>query len=87
MKLRIGATLGLGLGAYLMLKELWQYRASGAQAMAVVGVRNMTGYDYKKGTWDAANAGFLIPAAAGIGLSFVASKTGINRYTPKGINL
>ncbi|GAH09929.1 unnamed protein product, partial [marine sediment metagenome] len=50
---------------------------------SLIGINPMAGpgnFDYKK-------MYFTLPAVGGIALSMVAAKTGMNRYTPKKINI
>ncbi|GAG61150.1 unnamed protein product [marine sediment metagenome] len=83
--LRIGATVGLLAGSFLLIKDAMAFKDPNAKMDHIV--RNLTGWSITKGNWDWQRMKFTIPVVAGIGLSIVASKTGMNRYTPKGINL
>ncbi|GAG63105.1 unnamed protein product [marine sediment metagenome] len=48
-------------------------------------VQTWTGWDGQNWDWRKAKA--LVAAGAGCAVSYVAAKTGINRYTPTRINL
>ncbi|GAG54227.1 unnamed protein product [marine sediment metagenome] len=50
-------------------------------------VRTMFGYSIKHKTFLLKDAQGLMILGAGLGLSYAASKIGVNRYTPKGLNL
>ena len=82
--IRIGGLLGIVGGAYGMYRTVKGFGA-GNEARAI-GVA-LTGYDYGDGSFNWKSATYTIPAFAGCGLSMVASKVGLNRYTPKGINI
>ncbi|GAG88206.1 unnamed protein product [marine sediment metagenome] len=80
--IRIGATVGI-------LAALYQtYRAAtGTGDPGIQVVQAWTGYHYGDGTFNWKKASALIPAVAGAGASMAASKIGLNRYTPKGLNI
>jgi len=78
--IRIGATAGMIAGLYATYQE---YKANGTTGV----VKALTGYSIPNGTWNWKDARGAIPMIAGVGLSMVASKVGLNRYTPKGINI
>jgi len=85
--IRIAAALGIGVGSLMLAKEVYDSRGGGYQEMSRHVVRGLTGYDMVSGAWNARDMTFTIPAVAGCGLSMVASKVGLNRYTPKGVNI
>ena len=78
--IRVGATIGMGVMAWQSWKN-WQQ--GGANKV----INGLTGYNMEKETWNIKRANALIPGLVGIGLSWAAAKTGINRYTPTRINL
>ena len=81
--LRIGALIGMVACGYQVYKE-----SSGQGIMAgKMAIRTLTGFDISTGKFDWKHAKAGLALGAGVGLSIIASKTGINRYTPKGINL
>ena len=84
--LRIAAGVGIAVGTYLLVKDVWTNRGN-AQAAAGAAMRSLTGYNTLTGSFDIKDAKFLIPAVGGCVVSMVASKTGLNRYTPKGFNI
>lgn len=78
--IRIGGTVGIIAFAW----QSWKNWQEGGMARFI---RGATGIGINSGTFNIKEANALLPLAAGVGLSLVASKVGINRYTPKGINL
>ena len=78
--MKVLATAGLALGLY----ETWTaWRAGGTEAMVVA----LTSYSMANNKFYPNLAKGGIPILIGLGGSYVAAKTGVNRYTPKGINL
>ena len=75
----IGALAGL-IGSAVM--TVGAYKEGGMGRVLI----SWTGYDSNYG-WNAKWATSAIPLVAGLGASFIAAKTGVNRYTPKGINI
>lgn len=79
------ATLaGLVVGTAQTLSKMKGRTSAEKQNIAIKAV---TGYDMNRGTWEASNMTFTIPAAAGFGVSTAASKLKYNNRLPKGINL
>ncbi|GAH10331.1 unnamed protein product [marine sediment metagenome] len=78
--LKIGATIGMFAFGWQSWKN-WQ--EGGVSRL----IRGMTGYGINSGTFNLREANALLPLAAGLGVSFVAAKTGVNRFTPKGVNI
>ncbi len=82
--LRIGATVGMLAGLYsLYTSQAGVSNKYKAQKM----VQALTGYDYINQKFDIQSASAAIPMIGGVALSMVASKAGLNRYTPTGINI
>ena len=75
----IGALAGM-LGA--AVQTVRAYKEGGMNRVLI----SWTGYDSNYG-WNAKWATSAVPLVAGLGASFIAAKTGVNRYTPKGINI
>ncbi|GAG84936.1 unnamed protein product [marine sediment metagenome] len=84
--IRIGAGLGMGLGAWMLAKTAWDNRHD-VNAAAINVVNKMVGYNLRDGTFDYKQATAGMTMLAGVGVSYLAAKTGVNRYTPTGINL
>ena len=73
---------GLGLTAY-RVKE-----AAGWDGKLGRLVEAFCGFNFVHDmTWRPETMTFTWPVVAGVGASVVASKTGANRYTPKGFNI
>ena len=83
--IRIGAAIGLAAGSYLFIKRMMEPGSPRDRSRKAV--MCLTGYNIDDGTFKAERMVFTIPVVAGVGLSMVASKVGLNRYTPKGINI
>jgi len=81
--IRIGATVGIITGLYMLYRDVSEHK-SNAGAWAI---QSLTGFDIASGKWNWRKAHATLPIIAGVGLSMVASKVGLNRYTPKGINI
>ena len=81
---RIAGMLGIAMGGYAMIKHAM---AASPELRAASVVESLTGYWYPTGNFDWKTARFTVPAVAGAGVSLIASKVGLNRYTPKGINI
>jgi hypothetical protein len=77
--IRIAATIGLVAG----LIEAYNHYKAGGTGRVMIG---LTGYDPNYG-WKPQWAKITLPIIAGCGVSLVAAKVGLNRYTPKGINI
>ena len=77
---RIGGLVGIagwiGMG-------ILGYKRGGFNGLAT----EMFGYAPGRGKFVPKEARGLILLGAGLGASFIASKTGVNRYTPKGLNV
>jgi len=78
---------GIVMGGALLIKEMWDSRGGGVHELSRKFVRSVTGWDYQNGSYNIRDANFGIPVLIGVGGSYVASKTGVNRLTPKGWNL
>lgn len=76
--------MGMLAGAYMMWRT---YKDHPGAAFPPWLVQGLSGYDYTSGNWDIKKANILLPMAVGAGVSLVASKIGLNRYTPRGINI
>ncbi|GAG63116.1 unnamed protein product [marine sediment metagenome] len=78
--IRIGATAGIVAGIW----QTWQgWKRGGVNGI----VTELTGWKMSAGEWAPKEAKAAIAMLAGCGLSMAASKIGLNRYTPKGINI
>ena len=77
--IRIAATAGMVLGMWNLYGA---YKEGGAHRAMV----SLTGYDPNHG-WNWKWATSTIPMVAGCAVSMVASKAGLNRYTPTRINI
>jgi len=73
------------VGLYVLWKQVKGANTPAGKAREAI--EALTGYNYQNGVWDIKTATAGIPMVAGVALSMVASKTGMNRYTPKGINI
>lgn len=82
--IRIGATAGMIVGVYQLYKTV---TAAPPASKANWAIQSLTGFDPATGQWNWKDAKAAIPMIAGVGLSLVASKVGLNRYTPRGINI
>lgn len=84
---KIAATVGVLAGLYGMYK--WSSQASNTQEKVGRVVESMIGINpfapNKAFRWEYMY--FTLPAVGGMALSLVASKVGLNKYTPKGINI
>ena len=85
--LRIGATVGLVAGIYGMIK----HASGGGSPQDKMGrvVESMIGINPTTAnpTFQWQKMMFTLPVAGGVAASMIASKTGVNKYTPKGINI
>ena len=77
--MRLGALAGI-LGSAIGTYHAYQEGGWGRVKISWTGYDENFGWNFK---W-ATNAHIL---GMGIGASFLASKTGVNRYTPKGLNI
>jgi len=85
--IRIGATVGVIAGLWATYNWAKQGGSTGDKMGRVVesmiGINPIAG----SGQFDWRKMYFTLPAVGGVALSMVASKAGLNRYTPKGINI
>lgn len=72
-----------GLGALAL--DLWRYGKEFGYGR--IFVSRISGYDYVFKDFDASRAVAGIPILVGVGGSYLAAKSGVNAYTPKGWNL
>ena len=80
--IRIAATIGIIAGIW----ETYRVATTTGDPMKQI-VKTWTGWDMVGGGWNWKDARAAIAVGAGCGVSMVASKVGLNRYTPKGINI
>lgn len=82
--IRIGATVGIAVGLYTLWKAV---QAAPTANKGAAAIHRLTGYDINAKVWKWQDATALMPMVGGIGVSMIASKVGLNRYTPRGINI
>ena len=86
--MHIGATLGIATGSILTILYVADgYKKDGGSGALRRTVEAFSGWNPEDGTWKAQRMRFTIPVAAGCSATAVAVKTGVNRWTPKGINI
>jgi len=85
--IRLGATIGVVAGLW----ATYNWAKGGGSTSDKVGrvVESMIGINPMAGSgqFDWRKMYFTIPAVGGCALSMVASKAGLNRYTPRGLNI
>ena len=81
----IAALAGLLGAGYLALNAAKGANTGRGKAREVL--QTLTGYNIDRGTLALEDAAAGIVLVTGLGASFIAAKTGVNRYTPKGINI
>lgn len=81
------AAIGLLIGGLSTVKYVWDgYRQYGLDNVPVRFVQSFTSYNIETEDFDIKSMKFL-PGYVGIGGSYVAAKSGVNKWTPKGANL
>ena len=86
MGFRIGAGIGILAGSLMTARRIIDAHKAGWD-VADTAQSCFSGYSFVKGDHDVSRMVFTIPVAVGVAASAIASKTGANRYTPKGINI